>query len=67
MLLCQEQINQWCDSQFPEQLSLLKTLAAIPAPSHHEDRRAEFIKNKLVEYGADTVIIDDAKNDILSG
>ena len=66
MLLCQEQINQWCDSQFPEQLSLLKTLAAIPAPSHHEDRRAEFIKNKLVEYGADTVIIDDAKNVILS-
>ena len=59
------QITQWCAAQFPEHLTLLKTLAAIPAPSHQEDLRAEFIKNWLVEKGAKAVIIDSAKNVIL--
>ena len=66
MTYIKEQIHKWCVSQFPEHLSLLKTLAAIPAPSHHEDKRAEFIRDKLLEYGANNVIIDSAKNVILS-
>ena len=56
---------QWCDAQFPEHLALLKTLAAIPAPSHREELRADFIKNWLIDHGAQTVIIDDAKNVLL--
>lgn len=59
-------ISQWCQSHFSEHLSLLKTLAAIPAPSHQEDRRAEYIKNWLEEQGAARVCIDDAKNVVLS-
>ena len=55
----------WCDAQFPEHLALLKTLATIPAPSHYEELRADFIKNWLVDNGAQTVIIDDAKNVVL--
>ena len=58
-------VISWCRTQFPEHLSLLKKLAAIPAPSHHEDLRAEFIKNWLIENGAETVTIDCAKNVIL--
>lgn len=55
----------WCESQFPEHIALLKTLAAIPAPSHHEEQRAAFIRNWLVDNGAQTVIIDSAKNVVL--
>ena len=61
-----DQIAQWCNTQFPEHLALLKTLAAIPAPSHQEDQRAEFIKKWLTENGAENVIIDTAKNVTLS-
>lgn len=58
-------IFSWCDAQFEEHLALLKTLAAIPAPSHHEEKRVDFIRQWLQENGADTVIVDDAKNVIL--
>jgi acetylornithine deacetylase/succinyl-diaminopimelate desuccinylase-like protein len=65
MKYTKNQLEQWCAAQFPEHLDLLKTLAAIPAPSHHEDLRAEFIRNWLVENGAKNVTIDAAKNVIL--
>lgn len=60
--ISRSEVTQWCDAQFPEHLSLLKTLAAIPAPSHHEQKRAEFIKNWLQAAGAERVWIDDAQN-----
>lgn len=40
----------------------LKELCLIPAPSHFEDKRAEYCKNKLLEYGATGTYIDKAKN-----
>ena len=43
-------------------VSLLKELCKIPAPSHHEDRRAEFCQKWLKEQGAQGVFIDDALN-----
>lgn len=55
----------WCESQFPEHLDLLKTLAAIPAPSHREAQRAFFIQNWLMQNGANSVTIDEAKNVVL--
>ena len=42
--------------------NLLKALAKIPAPSHHEEKRAEFVKNWLEEQGAKGVYIDEALN-----
>ena len=39
----------WCEQQKDRQLALLKELAAIPAPSHQEDRRVDFIKGWLEE------------------
>lgn len=65
MKYTREQLYSWCDSQSEEHLALLKTLAAIPAPSHHEEKRAVFIRHWLEENGAQTVIIDPAKNVVL--
>lgn len=43
-------------------LSLLKDLCRIPAPSHHEEKRAEFLKKWLTEQGAEGVFVDEALN-----
>lgn len=53
---------------YEEELELLRRLARIPAPSHHEERRATFIREWLVEQGApeDSIHIDEANNVILS-
>ena len=61
----QPEIFAWCDDHFDEQLQLLKTLAAIPAPSHQEQRRAEFIRDWLIAQGATQVQIDPALNVVL--
>lgn len=45
-----------------ETLALLKTLCRIPAPSHHEERRASFVRQWLEEAGAQGAYIDEAKN-----
>ena len=41
---------------------LVCDLTVIPAPSGHEERRAEFIKNWMEQKGAKGVFIDDALN-----
>lgn len=41
---------------------LLETLGKIPAPSHHEDKRAAFCKDWFLSQGATDVTIDKAKN-----
>lgn len=41
---------------------LLETLCRIPAPSNHEERRAEFCRAYLEEAGAQGVTIDEALN-----
>ncbi|MBR4992179.1 MAG: M20/M25/M40 family metallo-hydrolase [Clostridia bacterium] len=56
----------WCEQQKDRQLALLKELAAIPAPSHHEEQRVAFIKGWLEEQGAKQVLVDEAKNVILT-
>ncbi len=40
----------------------LKELCLIPAPSHHEEKRAEYCKKWLEDAGAENVYIDDALN-----
>ena len=51
-----------------EELELLRALAQVPAPSGHEERRAELVRDWLLEQGApaSAVLVDDAKNVILS-
>ena len=45
-----------------EALDLLMELGKIPAPSNHEEKRAEFCKNWLDQQGAEGVYIDEALN-----
>lgn len=58
----QQEIFNWCEGHFSEQLQLLKELAAIPAPSNQEQKRAEFIRDWLLRQGASQVEIDPAFN-----
>lgn len=44
-----------------ETVALIKALCAIPAPSHHEEKRADFIAGWLASHGIDARI-DEAKN-----
>lgn len=48
---CQEELKQ-----------LIRDLCAIPAPSHHEERRAEFCRNWFEAAGFGGVTVDDALN-----
>lgn len=45
-----------------EAVELLQTLGRIPSPSHHEEKRAEFIKAWFEDNGLGEVWIDGAKN-----
>lgn len=65
MKISRKELYSWCEEQFEEHITLLKTLAAIPAPSHGEEKRAEFIRSWLLSNGAETVMIDEAKNVIV--
>ena len=57
-----EDILQYLNDSEKETIDLIETLCAIPAPSHHEEKRATFIQNWLIAYGAKGVHIDDALN-----
>ena len=57
-----DKMTAWCDAHYDEAVELLHTLGSIPAPSHHEEKRAEFIKNWLTEQGCEGVYIDEALN-----
>ena len=56
------EIIEYIDAHQKEAYDLLIELAQIPAPSHHEEKRAEFCKNWLIAQGAEGVYIDEALN-----
>ena len=56
------EMEKWCAEHYAEAVELLKKLAAIPAPSHDEGRRAAFILGWLEEQGAKGAYIDEAQN-----
>jgi len=41
---------------------ILREMCAIPAPSHHEEKRAEYVRAYWEHLGAKNVYIDEAKN-----
>lgn len=55
-------VEAYVERHRAEAEELLMELGKIPAPSHHEDLRAEFCRNWLVSRGAKDVSIDRAKN-----
>jgi acetylornithine deacetylase/succinyl-diaminopimelate desuccinylase-like protein len=56
------EIKNFLTGEENETISLIKQITVIPAPSTKEFKRAEFIKNKLISYGAKGVYIDDVFN-----
>lgn len=56
-----EQLEAQVSAMQPETIELIRALCAIPAPSHHEERRAAFIKAWLEQRGM-RAEIDEAKN-----
>ncbi|MBQ9086156.1 MAG: M20/M25/M40 family metallo-hydrolase [Clostridia bacterium] len=58
----QDKIKAYCENEIESFHDLLATLVAIPAPSHHEEKRAQFCKEWLEKQGAEGVYIDEAKN-----
>ena len=56
------EMTAYMDEHRQEAYELLLTLAQIPAPSHHEEQRAEFCRRWLEEQGAEGVYIDEAQN-----
>lgn len=57
-----QQVLDYVSSHTDELLDLLATLAKIPSPSNHEEKRAAFCKKWLENQGAKGVYIDDALN-----
>ena len=57
-----KEVLQYLKDSEAETIQLIETLCGIPAPSHHEEKRAEFVKNWLEEHGAKGVYIDSALN-----
>jgi len=57
-----ESVVRYIEDHKQEAYELLLTMAQIPAPSHHEELRAEFCKKWLEDQGAEGVYIDEALN-----
>ena len=58
----QEQVKVYLDSCQEELKQLIRDLCAIPAPSHHEEKRAAFCKEWFHKNGFPGVYIDEALN-----
>jgi len=56
------QVLSYVEAHQKEAYDLLIELAQIPAPSHHEEKRAAFCKAWLEKQGAQGVYIDEALN-----
>lgn len=57
-----EKVISYLQDKKEETLKLIEDLCKIPAPSGKEERRAEFVKNYLENFGAEGVYIDQALN-----
>ncbi|MDL2288622.1 M20/M25/M40 family metallo-hydrolase [Oscillospiraceae bacterium OttesenSCG-928-F05] len=53
---------EYADAHQDELAELIEALCAIPAPSRHEERRAEFCRTWLEKAGGKNVVIDAAQN-----
>ncbi len=61
-MLLTDAIRKEIEASSQEALDLLIELGKIPAPSHHEEKRAAFCKQWLEKQGAKGVYIDEALN-----
>lgn len=64
-MLDKNQLYAYFDAHEHEFFADFAELCAIPAPSHHEEKRALWVKEKLVSWGIEGAEIDDALNVVL--
>ena len=57
-----DSIKEYIKEHEKEAYDLLLTIARIPSPSNHEEKRARFCKEWLEAQGAEGVYIDEALN-----
>lgn len=57
-------LQKFIEENKETELCLIRQLCSIPAPSFHEEKRAEFCKDKFEEYGAKGVYIDKVGNTV---
>ena len=57
-----QRVKVFVEKNKEKTLELVKKLAAIPAPSHHEERKADFVKKWMEDQGAEGVFIDESCN-----
>ena len=62
----EEAIKSYIENNYYVMMELLKELCHIPAPSHHEEKRAEYLKAYFEKMGAKGTYIDEALNVIFS-
>ncbi len=55
-------VTQFVENNSSLMYKMLEELCKIPAPSHHEEKRAEYCKSFLEDIGAECVYIDEALN-----
>ncbi len=55
-------LEKFVEEHKEETVELVKQLTQIPAPSHQEDKKAEFVLNWLKEQGAESAFVDEVKN-----
>lgn len=57
-----QNISSYVEQHFHEDLALLKELSKIPAPSYHEEKKAQFVYQWFIEQGIAPVFIDEVGN-----
>ena len=57
-----QELESYIIESLPELHQLIRDLCAIPAPSHHEEKRAEFCRDWFKKNGGEDVYVDDALN-----
>ncbi len=58
------QMEQYLRSSHEEAKDIVRQLCAIPAPSHHEEKRAAWCRDWFIKAGGENVFIDEALNAI---
>ena len=61
-MVSQKTIAEYAEKAHLEALRIVRDLCGIPAPSHHEEKRAEYCKNWFIANGFENVTIDKALN-----
>lgn len=60
-----DQIIQFAKEHEEEAIQLLKEIGKIPSPSHHEEKRAAYLKQWFIKNGFEQCMIDDMNNVIV--